>query len=171
MEILNKKERSKAFVSFVLFFVISVTVFMSALLFNTYFPFRENELLKTENFKLKKEIEIQNKFSFQLEKVKTTVDSINAPSQNDFFNEKLALSLLAEMYNQLPKDTLKNKIMYNNTIMAFKDLIDAKKQVKQLATNHKLMDSLSTINKTLKDEYDKMKRDLEVCRQIYQQAE
>ncbi|WP_258932127.1 hypothetical protein [Flavobacterium oreochromis] len=75
------------------------------------------------------------------------------------------------MYNQLPKDTLKNKIMYNNTIIAFKDLIDAKKQVKQLATNHKLMDSLSTINKTLKDEYDKMKRDLEVCRQIYQQAE
>ena len=41
-------------------------------------------------------------------------------------------------------------------------------QVKQLSGNQALMDSLSTINKTLKEEYDKMKTDLDVCRQLYQ---
>ena len=72
------------------------------------------------------------------------------------------------MYKQLPKDTLKNKVMYNNTIMTFKDLVDAKKQIKQLSGNQMTMDSLSTINIALKAEYEKMKTDLDVCRQLYQ---
>lgn len=168
MEVLNKKERSRAFSFFILFFVITVVVLLVAVFFNAYFPFKENSLLKAENAKMKKEMEKQDEFSFQLEKVKAAVDSIGVPGQNDFFNEKLSLSILADMYKQLPKDTLKNKIMYNNTILTFKDLIDSKKQIKQLSGNQLTMDSLSTINKTLKTEYDKMKTDLDVCRQLYQ---
>ena len=168
MEVLNNRQRNNAYLFFVLFFLITVAILITAVFFNAYFPFKENSLLKAENARMKKEMEIQNKFSFQLEKVKAAVDSIGMPKQNDFFNEKLALSTLADMYKQLPKDTLKNKNMYNNTIMTYKDLIDAKKQVKQLSGNYVLMDSLSTINKTLKQEYDKMKIDLEVCKQLYQ---
>lgn len=168
MEVLNKKQRRSAYWFFVLFFLLTSTLIVVAVFFNTYFPFKENSLLKAENIRMKKEMETQNKFSFQLEKVKAAVDSMGMPKQNDFFNEKLALSILADMYKQLPKDTLKNKNMYNNTIMTYKDLIDAKKQIKQLSGNQALMDSLSTINKTLKEEYDKMKTDLDVCRQLYQ---
>ena len=74
-----------------------------------------------------------------------------------------------DMYKQIPKDSPKNKNMYNNTILVYKELIDAKKQIKQLTINQKTLDSLSTINKALKEEYDKMKVDLEVCKQLYQQ--
>ena len=168
MEVLNHKQRNRAYWLFVLFFVITVAVLVSAIFFNAYFPFKENSLLKKENIKMQKEMEIQDNFSFQVEKVKAAVNSIGMPQQNDFFNEKLALSILADMYKQLPKDTMKNKNMYNNTILAYKDLIDSKKQIKQLSGNQVLMDSLSTINKTLKAEYDKMKTDLDVCRQLYQ---
>lgn len=168
MEVLNKTERSRAFSFFILFFLITVVILVTAVFFNAYFPFKENSLLKTENAKMKKEMETQDKFSFQLEKVKSAVDSIGVPGQNDFFNEKLGLSILADMYKQLPKDTLKNKVMYNNTIMTFKDLIDSKKAIKHLSGNQATMDSLSKINVALKAEYDKMKTDLEVCRQLYQ---
>lgn len=75
---------------------------------------------------MKKEMEIQDKFSFQLEKVKAATDSLGMPKQNDFFNEKLALSILADMYKQLPKDSMKNKVLYNYTIIGYKELIDAK---------------------------------------------
>lgn len=168
MEVLNKNQRRSAYWFFVLFFMLTVSILVVAVFFNAYFPFKENSLLKAENIRMKKEMETQNKFSFQLEKVKAAVDSMGMPKQNDFFNEKLALSILADMYKQLPKDTLKNKNMYNNTIMTYKDLIDAKKQIKQLSGNQALMDSLSTINKILKEEYDKMKTDLDVCKQLYQ---
>lgn len=52
--------------------------------------------------------------------------------------------------------------------MTYKSLIDAKKEIKHLSMNRETMDSLSSLNKALKEEYDKMKTDLEVCRQIYQ---
>ncbi len=172
MEILNKKERQKAFGFFILFFVLTVGALLVAILFNVYFPFKENTLLKQENARIQKEMQVQDHFSFQLEKVKVAVDSIGHSGgkyKDDFFNEKLALSILADMYKQIPKDTIKNKNMYHNTILAYKELIDAKKQIKQLSINQKVMDSLNTINKTLKEEYDKIKIDLEVCRQLYQQ--
>ena len=167
MEVLNKKERWRAFVFFILFFLIAVFTLVIGLFFNTYFPFKENTLLKAENNTLKREMGIQDRFSFQLEKVKTAVDSIGVPGKNDFFNENLALSLLSDMYKQIPKDSIKNEIMYNNTIIAYKDLVDRKKEMKRLSSTGKAVDSLLTINKILKQEYDKVKTDLDVCRQLY----
>ena len=97
------------------------------------------------------------------------VDSIGVSNlKDDFFNEKLALSILADMYKQLPKDTLNNKNMYNNTILICKQYIDAKKHIKKLTADRALLDSLNDINQILQEEYDKMKVDLEVCKQLYQ---
>ena len=126
-------------------------------------------MLKEKNAKLEKDIAIQNHFAADLEKVKVAVDSIGVSNlKDDFFNEKLALSILADMYKQLPKDTLNNKNMYNNTILVCKQYIDAKKHIKKLTADRALLDSLNDINQILQEEYDKMKVDLEVCKQLYQ---
>jgi hypothetical protein len=169
MEIVNKEQRTKAYWFFVLFFVITVSIVVVAMFANVHFPFEENKLLKEKNAKLEKDIAIQNHFAADLEKVKVAVDSIGVSNlKDDFFNEKLALSILADMYKQLPKDTLNNKNMYNNTILVCKQYIDAKKHIKKLTADRALLDSLNDINQILQEEYDKMKVDLEVCKQLYQ---
>jgi len=169
MEIVNKEQRTKAYWFFVLFFAITVTIVVIAMFANVHFPFEENKLLKEKNAKLEKDIAIQNHFAADLEKVKVAVDSIGVSNlKDDFFNEKLALSILADMYKQLPKDTLNNKNMYNNTILICKQYIDAKKHIKKLTADRALLDSLNDINQILQEEYDKMKVDLEVCKQLYQ---
>ena len=169
MEIVNKEQRTKAYWFFVLFFAITVTIVVIAMFANVHFPFEENKLLKEKNAKLEKDIAIQNHFAADLEKVKVAVDSIGVSNlKDDFFNEKLALSILADMYKQLPKDTLNNKNMYNNTILVCKQHIDAKKHIKKLTADRALLDSLNDINQILQEEYDKMKVDLEVCKQLYQ---
>ena len=169
MEIVNKEQRTKAYWFFVLFFAITVTIVVIAMFANVHFPFEENKLLKEKNTKLEKDIAIQNHFAADLEKVKVAVDSIGVSNlKDDFFNEKLALSILADMYKQLPKDTLNNKNMYNNTILICKQYIDAKKHIKKLTADRVLLDSLNDINQILQEEYDKMKVDLEVCKQLYQ---
>ena len=169
MEIVNKEQRTKAYWFFVLFFAITVTIVVIAMFANVHFPFEENKLLKEKNAKLEKDIAIQNHFAADLEKVKVAVDSIGVSNlKDDFFNEKLALSILADMYQQLPKDTLNNKNMYNNTILICKQYIDAKKHIKKLTADRALLDSLNDINQILQEEYDKMKVDLEVCKQLYQ---
>ena len=76
MEVLNKRQRNNAYLFFVLFFLITVAILITAVFFNAYFPFKENSLLKAENARMKKDMEIQNKFSFQLEKVKAAVDTV-----------------------------------------------------------------------------------------------
>ena len=169
MEIVNKEQRTKAYWFFVLFFAITVTIVVIAMFANVHFPFEENKLLQEKNAKLEKDIAIQNHFAADLEKVKVAVDSIGVSNlKDDFFNEKLALSILADMYKQLPKDTLNNKNMYNNTILVCKQYIDAKKHIKKLTADRALLDSLNDINQILQEEYDKMKVDLEVCKQLYQ---
>ena len=169
MEIVNKEQRTKAYWFFVLFFAITVTIVVIAMFANVHFPFEENKLLKEKNAKLEKDIAIQNHFAADLEKVKVAVDSIGVSNlKDDFFNEKLALSILADMYKQLPKDTLNNKNMYTNTILVCKQYIDAKKHIKKLTADRALLDSLNDINQILQEEYDKMKVDLEVCKQLYQ---
>ena len=169
MEIVNKEQRTKAYWFFVLFFALTVTIVVVAMFANVHFPFEENKLLKEKNAKLEKDIAIQNHFAADLEKVKVAVDSIGVSNlKDDFFNEKLALSILADMYKQLPKDTLNNKNMYNNTILICKQYIDAKKHIKKLTADRALLDSLNDINQILQEEYDKMKVDLEVCKQLYQ---
>ena len=169
MEIANKEQRTKAYWFFVLFFALTVTIVVVAMFANVHFPFEENKLLKEKNAKLEKDIAIQNHFAADLEKVKVAVDSIGVSNlKDDFFNEKLALSILADMYKQLPKDTLNNKNMYNNTILVCKQYIDAKKHIKKLTADRALLDSLNDINQILQEEYDKMKVDLEVCKQLYQ---
>lgn len=169
MEIVNKEQRTKAYWFFVLFFAITVAIVVVAMFANVHFPFEENKLLKEKNAKLEKDIAIQNHFAADLEKVKVAVDSIGVSNlKDDFFNEKLALSILADMYKQLPKDTLNNKNMYNNTILVCKQYIDAKKHIKKLTADRALLDSLNDINQILQEEYDKMKVDLEVCKQLYQ---
>ena len=169
MEIVNKEQRTKAYWFFVLFFAITVTIVVIAMFANVHFPFEENKLLKEKNTKLEKDIAIQNHFAADLEKVKVAMDSIGVSNlKDDFFNEKLALSILADMYKQLPKDTLNNKNMYNNTILICKQYIDAKKHIKKLTADRALLDSLNDINQILQEEYDKMKVDLEVCKQLYQ---
>ena len=169
MEIVNKEQRTKAYWFFVLFFAITVTIVVIAMFANVHFPFEENKLLKEKNAKLEKDIAIQNHFAADLEKVKVAVDSIGVSNlKDDFFNEKLALSILADMYKQLPKDTLNNKNMYNNTILICKQYIDAKKHIKKLTADRALLDSLNDINQILQEEYNKMKVDLEVCKQLYQ---
>lgn len=169
MEIVNKEQRTKAYWFFVLFFAITVTIVVIAMFANVHFPFEENKLLKEKNTKLEKDIAIQNHFAADLEKVKVAVDSIGVSNlKDDFFNEKLALSILADMYKQLPKDTLNNKNMYNNTILICKQYIDAKKHIKKLTADRALLDSLNDINQILQEEYNKMKVDLEVCKQLYQ---
>ena len=169
MEIVNKEQRTKAYWFFVLFFAITVAIVVVAMFANVHFPFEENKLLKEKNAKLEKDIAIQNHFAADLEKVKVAVDSIGVSNlKDDFFNEKLALSILADMYKQLPKDTLNNKNMYNNTILICKQYIDAKKHIKKLTADRALLDSLNDINQILQEEYNKMKVDLEVCKQLYQ---
>ncbi len=168
MEVLNKQERQKAFVAFLAAFTLTVTVILIAVSFNFYMPKAENKILKAQNELMKKEYDYQSRFSVKIDSVRMTVDSINSPKVDNDFQQRLANVMVANIYQKLPKDTTENKKLYNNVILAYKQIIDYKKEIRSLTHNAHLIDSLNASAKTYKEELEKVRRDLDVCRQIYQ---
>nr|WP_315238875.1 type VI secretion system TssO [uncultured Flavobacterium sp.] len=168
MEVLNKQERQKAFIAFLTAFILTFSVMLIAVSFNFYMPKAENKLLKAENEMMKREYDYQTNFSVKIDSIRMTIDSINSPKVDNDFQQRLANVMIANMYQKIPKDTTDNKKLYNNIILAYKNIIDYKKQIRSLTHNSHLIDSLNQSAKTYKEELEKVSRDLDVCRQIYQ---
>lgn len=168
MEVLNKKERQKAFFAFLAAFILTFIVMVFAMSFNFYMPLAENKMLKAENELMRKEYDYQSKFSVKIDSVRMVIDSINSPKVDNDFQQRLANVMVANIYQKIPKDTTENKRLYNNVILAYKNIIDYKKQIRSLTHNSHLIDSLNQSAKTYKEELEKVSRDLDVCRQIYQ---
>ncbi|AWK05195.1 hypothetical protein HYN56_13520 [Flavobacterium crocinum] len=168
MEVLNKKERQKAFYAFLAAFFITFFIMFLAVSFNLYLPTAENKLLKAENEMMKREYDYQTNFSIKIDSVRMTIDSINSPKVDNDFQQRLANVMVANIYQKIPKDSTENKKLYNNIILAYKNIIDYKKQIRSLTHNAHLIDSLNQSAKTYKEELEKVSRDLDVCRQIYQ---
>ena len=168
MEVLNKQERQKAFIAFLIAFVLTFSVMLIAVSFNFYMPKAENKLLKAENEMMKREYDYQTNFSVKVDSIRMTIDSINSPKVDNDFQQRLANVMIANMYQKIPKDTTENKKLYNNIILAYKNIIDYKKKIRSLTHNSHLIDSLNQSAKTYKEELEKVSRDLDVCRQIYQ---
>ncbi len=149
MEVLNKQERQKAFLAFLIVFILTVTVILIAASFNFYMPKAENKVLKSDNEKLKKEMEYQTNFAVKIDSVRTVIDSINAPKQDNDFQQRLANVILADIYQKLPKDSINNKKMYNNIILAYKQIIDYKKEIRSLCTSCRSVSDLSNSEATI----------------------
>lgn len=168
MEVLNKQERQKAFIAFLIAFILTFTVMLVAVSFNFYMPIAENKMLKAENQMMKKEYDYQTNFSIKIDSVRMAIDSINAPNVDNDFQQRLANVMVANIYQKIPKDTTDNKKLYSNVILAYKNIIDYKKQIRGLTHSSELIDSLALSAKTYKVELEKVSRDLDVCRQVYQ---
>lgn len=168
MEVLNKGERKKAFIAFVIAFSVTFIVMLTAVSFYFQVPKAENRMLKAENEMMKREYDYQTNFSIKIDSVRMVVDSINSPKVDNDFQQRLANVMVANIYQKMPKDTTENKKLYNNIILAYKNIIDYKKQIRSLTHNAHLIDSLNQSAKTYKEELEKVSRDLDVCRQIYQ---
>ncbi len=168
MEVLNKKERQKAYIAFLIVFIIAVSMFVIASHFNYLMPTVENKILKEDNEKLRKEFDYQTKFSGAIDSVKIVIDSINAPNQDNDFQQRYANNILADIYQKFPKDSADNRKMYNNVVLAYKQIIDCKKEIRRLSHGAHLIDSLSATSKTYKEELEKVRGELDICRQVYQ---
>ena len=78
MEVLNKQERQKAFIAFLIAFILTFSVMLIAVSFNFYMPKAENKLLKAENEMMKREYDYQTNFSVKIDSIRMTIDSINS---------------------------------------------------------------------------------------------
>lgn len=132
MEVLNKKERISSFLLFLLMFVITVGILFSAIFFSYKLPWKENTVLRNDNQKLEYEFLYQKKFIGALEDVDKQIDSLDTVKEGWFFVEQSIIKDLIDIRSDIPKDTLDDRSMYENLVLTYNKLVDAKRDLKQV---------------------------------------
>lgn len=166
MDILNKKERTSAFLLFLLMFIITTGVLFFAILFNYKLPLKENEVLKSENDKILAEFNFQKTFSDKIEHVGVLIDSLDkAPESFQFIEQNITYELV-ELKEKIPADSDQSLKLYDNMILTIKDLVNAKKLLLQVNDSKKEIDLLNSQLKAYEEDNKELAHDLEMVRQL-----
>ncbi|MRX64890.1 type VI secretion system transmembrane protein TssO [Maribacter luteus] len=132
MEVLNKKERTSSFLLFLLMFAITVGILFTAFFFSYKLPWKENEVLRAENQRIRYEFLYQKRFMSSLEGIDKQIDSLENAKDGYFFLEQSINADLIDLKSDIPKDSLDDRGMYENLILTYKKLVDAKRDLKQV---------------------------------------
>ncbi|MDT7830634.1 type VI secretion system TssO [Pricia sp. S334] len=166
MEILNKKERTKAFLLFLLMFAVTVGLLFTAFFFSYKLPWKENRMLRAENQKIQYEFRYQKKFIEELEEVDKLIDSLeNTPEGYVFLEQNINANLIG-LKSGIPRDSLDDMGMYENLILTYKKLMDAKRDLKQVENAKNEIDELNEQLNASEKEIAQLEKALELSQRL-----
>ncbi len=168
MKPLNKKQRNKAFVIYLILFVFVNAIVVGIVFFNYQVPGKENKFLQKKLDYLSLKSDEQENFAKEMDKVKSLLDTMDIDGINREYVDQLISTDLAYMRtNYAAKDSTFLGGMYNNIILTYLDLKIAKSQLKELDEAKSDIDTyVETIDK-LKEQLKEVQRDLDVCRSMH----
>lgn len=170
MDILNKKERTSAFLLFLLMFFVTTGVLFFAIFFNYRLPLKENEVLKNENDKILAEFNFQKKFSEKIEHIGVLIDSLDkSPESFQFIEQNISFELV-ELKEKIPADSDQSLKLYDNVIITITDLVNSKKLLLQVNDSKKEIDLLNTQIKAYEEENKDLIRELRLAQQLSRRA-
>lgn len=170
MDILNRKERTSAFLLFLLMFIITTGVLFFAIFFNYRLPLKENEVLKSENDKILAEFNFQKKFSEKIDHISVLIDSLDkSPESFQFIEQNISFELV-ELKEKIPADSDQSLKLYDNVILTITDLVNTKKLLLQVNDSKKEIDLLNTQIKAYEEENKDLIRELRLAQQLSRRA-
>lgn len=170
MDILNKKERTSAFLLFLLMFIVTTGVLFFAIFFNYRLPLKENEVLKNENDKILAEFNFQKKFSEKIDHISVLIDSLDkSPESFQFIEQNISFELV-DLKEKIPADSDQSLKLYDNVILTITDLVNTKKLLLQVNDSKKEIDLLNTQIKAYEEENKDLIRELRLAQQLSRRA-
>ncbi|WP_343671912.1 type VI secretion system TssO [Chitinophaga sp.] len=166
MRVLNKQERISAFLWFLLFFIVTVGLFVLAVFFNFQVPSRENAELRKELATFRQEQAFQGEFLAKLERVRNNLDSINLPNQNANYMDQVIAQDLVSMRNSIPKDAVTHYGLYANIIQNCLLLQQSKQQLRGLSNAQQSIAELKEKINDLNKELENARSELDYNRQL-----
>lgn len=167
MQALNKRERNIALFRFLLLFVITTGIVVTAVYFDFRVPLAENKLLKRQGERSQKELAFQSEFSGRVAEVKTTIDSINNTGSNVFYLDQLISNKLAVIKESIPvKDSLTQRRLYDYVIHNLLSLQEAKRELRTLKDAELAMQSMRDNIEKYKSELEQTRREVLIYKQL-----
>lgn len=169
MESLNKKERRRAFWTFLAFFLVTLLFVTGAVYMNVQIPVEENKVLRAQYAQLDQELEFQTDFAESIREVKVTLDSINQSGQNVMYLEQVISTKLAGVKESIPQnDSLRQHKLYDYVIQTMLALQESKRRLRDLREAQQLIGDYQQNVERYKETLEQTRRDLDICRQLSQ---
>jgi predicted PurR-regulated permease PerM len=130
MQPVNQAERSKAFLNFLLFFIITIVFILGAVFFSVQVPFKQNAKLQEQVAAFDNEKTLAERFANKLNETIGYFESVNKQdSQPERVNNQITQNL-NELGSMINADSTLFKGLYQNIINSLYDLQAAKKDLR-----------------------------------------
>lgn len=170
MRVLNKQERTKAFLWFLLFFVITVGLFVVAVFFNFQVPSRENATLRKELSTFRQEQAFQGEFQDRLNKVLKNLDSVDVPGQNAEYIDRVVIDDLADIRKRIPREAVTHYGLYDNFVQTCLSLQQTHQELRKLSNAQQTIAQQKERIQDLTRENDDLRREMEHYRGLWQNS-
>ncbi|MBC7829328.1 MAG: hypothetical protein H7122_16385 [Chitinophagaceae bacterium] len=156
----NSPERKKAFIRFVIFYLISTALIITAIFFGLQVPFKENKQLQSQLDVVYKERDFDRKLFNLMSETRKMLDTVNSAGTKTEVVEGRINQNILQMDAMLNKDSIAGKKIYSELVLIFNDAKNDKKLIRAAS------DKDATVK--IKDqEIKELKQNLEGWRAAY----
>ncbi len=164
MEPINKAERKKAFLNFMLLFLVCTAIVVTTVFFSTRVPLKQNDVL----LEYKKSVEENNKlkidFTEKMIPVSQMIDQLNNKNPAELANMSATIdSKIIELDKMFPAENEENKL-YMNVIKNLRFYKLAKIDMKAGNDNNASVKELNATIERLNQQIFDLKSDILTCK-------
>ena len=162
--VLNSRERNRAFLKFLFFFVISVWLIVGAVYFNMRVPHKENLVLREQVTRYRTQSLAQEKFVSSMDQAKVLIDSLKQPGVNSMYiNQQIAVKL-RELTDLQYKDSSMYSRMNKNVLDLYLRYQDATNKMVSMGDLPKQLEDYKAKYEQAQRDLDQAKRDIDLLR-------
>jgi uncharacterized coiled-coil DUF342 family protein len=130
MKPINAPERRKSFITFLLFYLLTTALIVTAVFFGMRVPFKQNQRLNDQIAVYDKERAFSETFNTRASEIKSLLDSVNrAGVQAELVDGKISENL-SRLNNMIDNEGTSIKKPYQDIVQNYADLQAAKKQLR-----------------------------------------
>ncbi len=112
----NARERSQAFNRFLLFFILTILVIITAVFFGVKIPYAENEKLQAQLAAVEKENRFREDFTTAMAEALELLDTVNMDAQKSGLLDGRITQKIQDLDAMLAKNDITSKNLYNQII-------------------------------------------------------
>ena len=135
MEPINKAERKKTFVNFLLFFIICIGLVATVIFFSIEAPFKQNEQLLKEMRSDANDQKFSESFMTDMSAIAGMLDTINTKAQKPELLDGQITESIKKLNVKVDTDSAFHKDMYRSIVFILSDLQAVRKQIRNFTGN------------------------------------
>ena len=157
MQTKNKSERTKAFINFILLFVVVITLILTTVFFSIQVPVRQASDLSSKMYQVDKERASTNNFFFKLSEIIEMLDSVNNSNNPELLDVQITQKI-NDLLTKVNSDSslLYNKLIYTKIAVSMINLQNTKAGVRKSTKKDNDVNVLQGNYDKLQDKYNNL---------------